>query len=104
MKGEIDMTKRRRILAVILAAVIVFTLAFSSFYIIGEYNHHCIGNDCPVCEQIRICEKTLGSSLYFGAVLLFTVFMLTRVVKVLIRYEKYIQTDSLVCLKQKLTN
>ena len=39
------------------------TVMFSAFFISAEANHHCYGEDCPICVTIQLCEnmlRTLG--------------------------------------------
>ena len=53
------MTGKKRIAAVLLAALIVLLLVFSSLFIVLEAGHDCTGEDFPVCAQMMICEIAL---------------------------------------------
>ena len=53
------MTLRNRVAAFVLTLLFVFVMLFSQFFIIAEAEHDCIGEYCPVCEQIAVCENAL---------------------------------------------
>ncbi len=55
------MTAKRKITALILAAVILLAVAASLFIIIHEADHDCSGEDCPVCALIEACTDTIRS-------------------------------------------
>ncbi|MCR5652928.1 MAG: hypothetical protein K6F88_03915 [Ruminococcus sp.] len=98
------MTKRNRIIALALAAVILFVMAFSLFVVAAEAGHHCHGEDCPICELIAVCEnniRLMSSVLVF--VLLIIALTLTRAFIDEINKSAY-QPLTLVSLKVKLTN
>lgn len=54
-------TIKKRNLAVILCMMLIFTTLFSLFFIVEETNHHCSGQDCPVCACMHQAERTLRS-------------------------------------------
>ncbi len=61
-----DDLKAIRIIACIMATVVLVVMLFSASYIAGHSHHHCTGEDCPVCACIHQCEsiiKGLESSL-----------------------------------------
>ena len=66
-------TMKKRNLAAILCITLIFATLFSFFFIIEEANHHCSGQDCPVCACIHQAERTLRS--LDGGVFHQTVFM-----------------------------
>lgn len=58
--------KHKRIAAIFLCALFIAALVFSLVYIDKEANHHCIGDNCPICGQIQLVQRTidqLGSAL-----------------------------------------
>lgn len=55
------MSKRNRVLTVLLAAAVLFVMLSSAFFIAIEADHNCTGEDCPVCCQIEVCIHTLKS-------------------------------------------
>jgi hypothetical protein len=51
--------KSRRLSTGIMAFMILFVVLFSAFFLSIEANHHCSGNDCPICACMQMCENTL---------------------------------------------
>ena len=67
------MTNKRRLAAVVFAAVVLIAAAASVFVIAHEADHECIGDNCPVCAVITLCQntlKTLGETLVSAAAVL----------------------------------
>ena len=94
----------RRMFAGIIAAMMLFTVLFSYFYIASEVNHDCIGENCPICESIQICENTvkkIGSGLITIAVLLFS-FVHVYFPKFI--YNSDISFDTPISLKIRMNN
>ncbi len=60
--------KRSRRVALILVAMLSFSIAFSAFFVVKEANHDCCGDKCPICYQISMCESTLKTVAAVGAV------------------------------------
>lgn len=53
------MTKQKRILALAMAAAILFIVLTSAFFVAAEANHDCIGGGCKICCQINVCCTVL---------------------------------------------
>ena len=51
--------KRKKIISVAAAILFLFVTFASLFYIAEEENHHCTGEDCPICINIHQAEQTL---------------------------------------------
>ena len=98
------MEKRDRKLALLLALAVCFVMLFSAFYIAAEADHDCIGENCPICYQISVCENTL-KSLGYGALALAAFFALTFSAAILFSQPKtYLRQSTLITLKVKLSN
>lgn len=67
------MKRRSQISAAVLAALFSVIVLFSSVFIIEHAGHECIGEDCPVCEQLDACAETLKE---LTAVIVFTLIVL----------------------------
>ena len=52
-------TKRKRVFSVSVCILFLFVTFASLFYIVKEENHHCTGEDCPICANIHQAEQTL---------------------------------------------
>ena len=51
--------KLKKIIAYIIIFMMLSFLLFSSIFIIKNADHDCIGDDCPVCHFIHVCENIL---------------------------------------------
>lgn len=58
-EGEKNMAKRTRFAAACGAALLVFTLFFSVFFVVAEADHDCGGEHCTICHQIQSVQKLL---------------------------------------------
>lgn len=50
---------KRHIAAVLTAAVVVAAVITSMIAVAHGSEHHCTGDDCPVCALVAVCENTL---------------------------------------------
>ena len=53
------MAKQKRMLALVMAAAILFIVLTSAFFIAAEATHDCIGGGCKICCQINVCCTVL---------------------------------------------
>lgn len=53
------MTKKKRIISLVVAVAVFFVMLYSALYIAAEANHDCVGENCQICYQISVCENTL---------------------------------------------
>ena len=53
------MAKLRRVFTIALAALVLFAILASFLVILGETDHDCTGEDCPICAAVAACWKTL---------------------------------------------
>ena len=51
--------KTKRAFSVAVCILFLFVTFASLFYIVKEENHHCTGEDCPICANIHQVEQTL---------------------------------------------
>ena len=92
-----------RILFLILAVFIVFSIVFAEILIAPKLNHECIGeeNGCPICAQIRSVLNFLIALKTAEAVVLFALclsFIIPKAVQqYIIEYSTY--SFSLISLK-----
>lgn len=97
------MTKKR-IMAVILTALVLIVMVSSSLYIAEHADHDCTGEDCSICQQIYLCTQTLKTlSLAVIAAAVFYAF--SALLSITIRQvETACVPHTPVSLKVKLTN
>ena len=55
------MNNKRRVMAVILTAVVLCAVISSLFAVIHEAHHDCTGENCRICAMIAVCRGTLRS-------------------------------------------
>lgn len=53
------MAKKTRFVAACGAALLVFALFFSVFFVAAEADHDCGGEHCTICHQIQSVQKLL---------------------------------------------
>ena len=98
------MEKKKRIVAILLAVTVLFVMLYSALFIAAEADHDCVGESCPICYQINVCQNTLKSlslavcAVAFAAALPYT---LCRDISVC---TDAVQGYTLVSLKVKLTD
>lgn len=52
MRQEPFFSQKHRLLALLLGAMIALTLLLGAVFVLVELNHHCTGEDCPICAAI----------------------------------------------------
>ncbi len=50
-------TQRRA--SVVLCALLLMVMVFSSLFIVFEHDHDCSGDDCPICVLLQQAEKNV---------------------------------------------
>lgn len=98
------MSKRNRVLTVLLAAAVLFVMLSSVFFIAIEADHDCVGEDCPICYQISVCEHTLKSVGQTILVAILAGFIGIFLISLPAFTKKLAYNTSLVSLKVKLSN
>ncbi len=96
------MTKRIRAISAVTAITVVFVLLFSILYIAVEADHDCTGENCPICEQIAICQQRLKQVSSGTAVIAFGLFAFFTLCVVQSSYTALQRLCTLITLKVKL--
>ena len=94
----------KRLMALFMAVFLMAAASFSLFFMAAEANHECHCADCPICEQITLCQQTVRS--------LGSAVAAVAAATVLVFFEKKLKENktavfgfhSLVSLKVKLSN
>ena len=98
------MTRQKRFLSIMLAAMLAFTVLFSVAYVAEETNHDCTGAGCAVCQQLNLCENLLktvgGAALAAGAMAAIRF----CVCKVMLACAECTHSSTLISLKVKLSD
>lgn len=103
MKQE-AISKKKRIVTMLIAFLFVIATVFSAAFVIKEANHKCNHTDCQICQTMQLCIKNLtdlGSksddNIGTNAVFYFALFIIPFVTYI---FSK----ETLIDLKTKLSN
>ena len=55
-------TNTKKTLSVAVSVFLLFVIFASLFFVVEEADHHCTGEDCPICANIHQAEQTLRNS------------------------------------------
>ena len=98
------MTKKNRIVAVLLAVMVLVVMLYSALFITAEAGHDCVGENCPICYQINVCRNILKNlSLAVCAAAFATAFTYT-LCRSISACAEVAPSYTLVSLKVKLTD
>lgn len=64
------MMNRKRVMALVLCLGVAFVLAASSFFILHEADHDCVGEGCEICANIAATVRLLRGFALMGAIML----------------------------------
>lgn len=98
-----SMTKKRA--AALLLALIMCFAFFSALVFIGaEGNHVCVGEDCPFCLQLAVCENLVKYTSFCAAACAAACFVMLFCVAVRRFAEFFSKKATLVSLNIKLSD
>ena len=52
-------SKKKRIVTMLIAVLFVIAAVFSAAFVIKEANHKCNHTDCQICQTMQLCIKNL---------------------------------------------
>ncbi|MBQ6967139.1 MAG: hypothetical protein IJP84_04465 [Lachnospiraceae bacterium] len=87
-----------------MAFMMLFVVLFSAFFIAVEANHHCEGDDCPICACIAMCENTLRQTGAGTAHLIAVVFPISFILIAAFLQETGLKQETLISRKVRLNN
>lgn len=97
-------SKKKRIVTMLIAFLFVIATVFSTTFLIKEANHKCNHTDCQICQTMQLCIKNLTdlgskSDDNVGVTVLFyfALFIIPFVTYIFLK-------ESLIDLKTKLSN
>lgn len=103
-KRGVGMKKSVRVLSAFFALMIMFLMIYSLCFISNHTHHECVGEECPICEQIEIA-KALVTRLSVIFVFFSAVFSLYKFIQsVSVDYSTVITYFSPIRLKVKMLN
>jgi len=98
------MEKKKKVIAVFLTVALLFVMLYSALFIAAEADHDCVGENCPICYQINVCQnalKNLSLAVCAAAFAAAFAYTLCRGISVC---TDYAQSYTLVSLKVKLSD
>lgn len=98
------MPKRIRLASVCGAAMLIFALVFSLFFVAAEADHECNEEHCAVCHQIQICQTILEQLSTAHAATTGAVTLCFFVLPFVLWTQKAMVASSPVLLRVKLLN
>ena len=82
------MLKLRRLIAGIMASIMLFVVIFFTSFIALEAHHDCdCEEDCPICEAMAVCKDVLHN---IGSTVLFAVVAAAFVSFAMLRVSEYV--------------
>ena len=97
------MKQHKKALSFAAALAVLFIMLIFSYFIAAETVHDCTGEDCPICQQLSLCEEaTRKSAPVFCAALLFTAFA-AFCLNLSVKERLFVHT-TLITLKVKLSD
>ena len=98
------MSKKNCVLTVLLAAAVLFVMLSSVLFIAIEADHDCVGDGCPICAQIVVCENSLQSVGQAVAFMSLAPIIGSFMISLPALAKKQAYNTSLVSLKVKLSD
>ena len=103
-KEVCNMANKKRILSAALAVLVLFVVLYSVFFIAAESHHDCIGENCPICYQISVCENTLRNISLAVCAMVFAIALIYTLCGSVSACAGILPSYTLVSLKVKLTD
>ena len=95
---------RTKITALLMSLALLIAVLLSAFYIADETNHSCIGDHCPICHEMELCETVLtsiGTAFFTALSICFGVQFLRITADV---FSSFLPSETLITLKVKLSD
>ena len=97
-------TNRKKVISVAICILFLFVTFAALFYIAEEENHHCTGEDCPICANLHQAEQTLRNT-GNGTIVIVTISLMPILFALLITEQFLLASDtSLVSQKVRLND
>jgi hypothetical protein len=96
--------RKNQIFAGIFSALFLLMVVTSLFYISSNLQHSCIGEDCPICEEMHITWQTMTSVRIMPVFVAFVIQMLFAALFSIILFSLEECARTLVSLKVELLN
>ena len=98
------MTKKKRIISLLIAVAVFFVMLGSTLYIAAESSHDCVGENCPICYQISACENALETLSFAVCAVAFAAALPYTLCRSIPARADFTTSCTLVSLKVKLSD
>ena len=98
------MTDKKKVISFLLTVLICSIMLWSAFYIANETGHDCIGEDCPICYQLSVCQNNINRLSTVVCSIICTFFFISKLRNVKLSGFVFFSGNTLVSLKVKLTD
>lgn len=98
------MTKRNRVIAIIVAVAMAIVLVSSALFVVENANHKCNDTDCQICYQINSSLKLFDNQTPKPEEAMAIICVVWALVLALGLIKNIVKVDTLVDLKTKLSN
>lgn len=98
------MEKKKRIAALLLAVTVLLVMLYSALFIAAEADHDCVGENCPICYQINVCQNALKNLSLAVCAAVFAAALPYTLCRVIPSCAEVVRTFTLVSLKVKLSD
>ncbi|CDB29303.1 putative uncharacterized protein [Firmicutes bacterium CAG:137] len=98
------MEKKKRIAALLLAVTVLLVMLYSALFIAAEADHDCVGENCPICYQINVCQNALKNLSLAVCAVAFAAAFTYALCRSISACADVIPSYTLVSLKVKLTD
>ena len=98
------MEKKKKVIAVFLTVALLFVMLYSALFIAAEADHDCVGENCPICYQINVCQNALKNLSLAVCAAAFAAAFTYTLCRELLTCADCIHRNSLVALKVKLSD
>ena len=88
----------------LLAVTILLVVLCSAAFIAEEASHDCAGENCPICDQISVCQNILKTFSFAVCAIAFAAAFTYTLRKHIFACTDKVPSYTLVSLKVKLTN
>lgn len=78
-KELIGLKKAKKIIAIALVLIFIFTLVFSMAGLIISVHHNCVGIHCLVCERIAVVQNAVSIVKFLALALFVSLLILLRI-------------------------
>ncbi len=98
------MTRKNRIIALVLSIAIFFTMMLSVTVITHDWDHECVGIGCQICQQMESARRILKMVMSGALAIAFALALTYTSCRFIHRFAQCLPQGTLIALKVELLN